>query len=239
MLYDMRAHLSALREKLVALFFPPVCISCQDTLERQDQFLCSICMGRIALNSACYCPRCMKRAPAGRSSCSHHTSFLLAPATFYSGPIPALIHAFKYARIKKLELLISSLACIYLDRLRIPDLRTYTCVPIPLHPLRELGRGFNQSDLIARRITEHAGIPLQSLLVRRRHTPPQARSTSHLGRQENLRDAFVFSPHCDRAPRHVLLIDDVCTSGATLDNAARVLRKYGTKKIIALVIAKA
>jgi ComF family protein len=109
-------------------------------------------------------------------------------------------------------------------------------VPVPLHPLREREREFNQSDLLARSLAKQLGLPLLRLLKRNISTAPQA-GFDRAGRLENLRGAFSLR---GRVPvdATILLIDDVATTGATLDACASLLMEGGATDVSALTLAR-
>jgi ComF family protein len=110
-------------------------------------------------------------------------------------------------------------------------------VPVPLHPRRERERGYNQASLLAKALGEAIGLPvLEHAMVRVRETRPQVGLNSE-ERRENVRGAF----HCESthlAGRHVALIDDVCTTGATLEACSLALRQAGAASIWALTLAR-
>ena len=109
-------------------------------------------------------------------------------------------------------------------------------VPVPLHPKREYERGFNQAEDLA----IYLGPPVARLLKRTRHTQSQIELPKHR-RQENVKDAFAFVPDPRPPipdPRIVVLVDDVSTTGATLDACARVLKSAGVKEVRALTAAR-
>jgi ComF family protein len=113
-------------------------------------------------------------------------------------------------------------------------------VPIPLHVWRRVRRGFNQSDDLARRLD----VPVMRLLMRARATAPQTGLTA-AARRRNVRDAFRLSPFVPRGARRqlegriVVLVDDVRTTGATLDACASVLKDAGAGEVRALTVARA
>ncbi len=110
-------------------------------------------------------------------------------------------------------------------------------VPIPLHSRRYAERGFNQSERIAGMVGSALHIPVIHLLHRQIYTKPQVT----LGRAERLRnvkDAFVFTPYVDSSLKRVLLVDDVYTTGATMQSAAQVLTTSGIKEVMAFTLAR-
>jgi ComF family protein len=108
-------------------------------------------------------------------------------------------------------------------------------VPVPLSGRRRRERGYNQSELLAAELARLTGIPLERRALARRHTPPQARATGDV-RYLNVADVFRRGKRVSQGP--VLLIDDVITTGATLDAAARVLISEGAGPVFALTFAR-
>ncbi len=111
-------------------------------------------------------------------------------------------------------------------------------VPVPLHPTREAERGFNQSMLLARRVSRRWGIPVRPRALRRqRFTRPQTDLDAD-ERRRNVRGAFALSRRAAVDGRHVLLIDDVFTTGATVSECARVLLDAGAATVGVLTVAR-
>lgn len=111
-------------------------------------------------------------------------------------------------------------------------------VPVPLHAMRLAERGYNQSALLARCVARRLGSPLGPLaLVRVRDTPRQT-TLSREARLTNLNDAFAVARPAAIAGRQIVLVDDVCTTGATLESAAAALRGAGAKGVTALALAR-
>lgn len=173
----------------------------------------------------------------------------MACADFENPVVRELIHTFKYRKIEKAihpitELLIKP--CV--QRMsKWPNVKgqmsNIVLVPIPLHKTKLRSRGFNQSDLIARSLATSLGIrPSQiiSALVRTKQTDPQAETKSAKERLENVRDCFAANSQISNVKgKHIVLVDDVLTSGATLREAIKTLRKAGVRHITAFVLAKA
>jgi ComF family protein len=162
---------------------------------------------------------------------------LVHPAGEYEGSLREIIHAFKYQGRRSLA---APLAGLMRGR-GASVLRDAACVvPVPLHPLRRLQRGFNQAaDLAA-----HLQRPVVSALWRIRFTTPQA-GLDGAQRRRNVRGAFFLSPLLSRRTRAtlvedriVVLVDDVTTTGATLAACARVLERAGARDVRALTAAR-
>ncbi len=124
------------------------------------------------------------------------------------------------------------------DFLKTSDIAGDVVVPVPLHPKRLRDRAYNQSALLARRLGQNAGLPVvEGCLVRVKATPPQARTAAVAERRRNMAGAFACRDGRLK-DRQVLLIDDVATSGATLDAAAAALKASGAETVWGLSVAR-
>jgi ComF family protein len=228
--------------------FPVYCVSCEDFLpSEKNSYLCSKCLAKIPINSALFCPICLKRLnQADNKKCLHSNkkSSLdsLGYATYYEIPIIRdLIHNYKYRFVKKIENTLADILISYLKK-SLNNCDDWIIIPIPLHRSRFNWRGFNQSAEIAKIISQQFNWPiLNNILIRKKKTTEQAEIKTKEKRQENLENAFILNNRINLNQiknRHIILLDDVCTSGATLEEAAKILKTAGAKKIIGLVIAK-
>jgi len=145
------------------------------------------------------------------------------------------VHQLKY---KNLRALAKPLAKLLNDFLVINPVPGEALVPVPLHPRRLRERGHNQSHLLAEELSSLINLPvIDDCLIRKRHTPPQARTATVEERRSNIANAFTCVN--DRLQdKQVLLIDDVSTSGATLDACAKTLKAAGTVSVWGLVLAR-
>jgi ComF family protein len=155
----------------------------------------------------------------------------------YEGVLRRLIQLFKYERIDTLAAPLGRFLLNGLPR----DLRFDCLVPVPLHWRRKWSRGFNQAELLARVLGRHTALPvLAKTLQRRRSTQAQA-GLSDAERRANTEGAFTVPDkrRPDLSGKHVLLIDDVLTTGATLSAASRALRRAGARRVTVLTVARA
>jgi ComF family protein len=204
---------------------PPLCVTCGDPLPSW----------RVISLAMSLCARCRRRSfrlkpePTGvdRSRCGGA----------YEGALRDIIHAFKYDGRRSLAVpLAGIMRSAGAELLQDADV----IVPVPLHAVRRLRRGFNQASDLARRL-DH---PVVNALWRTRATSPQTGLTA-AARRRNVRRAFRLSPVMPRQnrllinERIVVLIDDVSTTGATLDACARVLKEAGAREVRALTAARA
>lgn len=237
---------AAIRGFIVDLLFPKSCVGCG----REGDFLCESCLLAIPGKRTHDCPFCRSTTPLGATcfSCARHHALdgLFAAASFRKDKaIESAVHVLKYEFVDELgDPLGRFLAdAVSQSELPLPDF----LIPVPLHPWRFRFRGFNQSSLIALSLSEHLipdlRIPVrEDILFRTRFTLPQARSHGAKERKENLRGAFSLTK--DRSVRSALrgatvwLIDDVATTGATLEECAKILKKAGAKRVFGVVIAR-
>jgi len=145
------------------------------------------------------------------------------------------IHELKYRNLRALA---QPLARLLRDYLADNPLPADVLVPVPLHSKRLSKRGYNQSHRLARELGKRMNVPVvDDCLFRQRHTSPQTRTSSAEERQRNIASAFAC--HTDNLrDKRVLLIDDVATSGATLDACAAALKAAGASSVWGLVLAR-
>jgi ComF family protein len=227
-----------------------MCAACRARLDRPLAGpVCGECWRSIVRISAPWCQRCGDALPSSESViqvCARCTDdpplFDVArSAATYEGPVRKLIHALKYEGRRIVAApLARMMAAAGADLLEGAD----AVVPVPLHPWRTLSRGFNQADELARCL----GVPVWRVLRRTRHGPPQA--TLPAGRRgPNVRGAFASRRLLFAEGRHtragmlrgrvVVVIDDVMTTGATLDACSRALLDAGVESVRALTVARA
>jgi len=245
-------HVAAVARAALDLLFPPVCLSCGecgaaarpalcdscwDSIVRLGPPWCAICgrpfkvfpspEGDACPGRAELCGRCSRRRPAFAYSRS---------AALYQGAVREALHAFKFSGKTALagpltDLLLEVCGPAIAPA---PDL----VVPVPLHRRREQERGYNQSALLARRVARRLGAAhAPRALWRVRPTSPQAELTG-AERRTNVRGAFAVRSPGALAGRHVLLIDDVLTTGTTVAECARVLAAAGAGAVGVLTVAR-
>jgi ComF family protein len=197
-----------------------LCRACADDLPRLPALRCRRCA--LPIPSGEYCGRCLGHPP--------HYDRTLA-AFRYDFPVDRLIQSFKYGhRLALAAFLGGELAALAADT--AVDL----VVPLPLHRSRLRERGFNQALELARPVAKSLGKPLDAGACRRvRPTPAQA-GLAWKERKKNVRGAFACAR--EMAGRRILLVDDVMTTGASLDECARTLKRHGAAEVTLLVAAR-
>jgi ComF family protein len=239
----LAALLRTIGDGILAVLLAPVCAACGEPLERPTRgAVCAECWRSIVPITPPICRTCGDALPSWRersieeSRCARcrRTPPLITIAGAigaYDGSLRAIVHALKYDGRQTLARPLS-------QKLRAAGAAVLhgadAVVPVPLHRSRERQRGFNQ----ARELARHLGLPLADVLRRARKTPPQA-DLPAARRNANVRGAFACrSGSCVRGLR-VVLVDDVSTTGATLNACALVLLREGAREVRALTAARA
>ena len=230
---------------LLTLLYPPHCSLCAAPT-RPGTHLCPACL-RSAVRirdpacSACSLPFSGRiEGPFLCPNCSRNRwSFQCAVSRYLSrGVVRALVHRFKYQRALHLRHPLALWLAEALDdpRLRFPppDL----LVPVPLHPAKLWKRQFNQAEVLAQLAARDLGVPVRTVLRRTRPTPTQTH-LSRRHRMENLRGAFTVRQSLPVRNLHLILIDDVLTTGATLEACASALLQAGAASVRAATVARA
>jgi ComF family protein len=201
--------------------------------------LCAGCLREASPLRRPFCLRCGQPVPASAVFCRACASKpspcrIIRAAFLYRGPIPGVVHAFKYRGRRKA----ARAAGLWMAaRLHVfPELSGCDAlVPVPLHATRLRERGYNQARLLAEALAPSCGLPVLDLLERVRPTLPQW-DLDRAARRRNLREAFRAK--AEASGLSLLLIDDVCTSTASLDECGRALNQAGAERVAAYVLAR-
>ncbi len=221
------------RVELLDLLFPPRCVSCR----RPGYSLCPDCIARIHPIPPPICLYCGRPQPAAGAPCAcrarvWHLDGIRA-ATLHEGIAREAVHRLKYDRRRDLAVPLATLMHKAIAQVPLTfDLVT----AVPLYPARERERGYNQAELLARALAVGIGSPYRPGLERVRKTIDQI-GLSAAERHANVHAAFRADPAVFRGQR-VLLIDDVCTTGATMDACAEALQAAGAQMIFGLAITR-
>lgn len=232
---------------LVDFLYPPLCGLCHARLAPGEQAVCFRCLAEVAFRPDWRCGRCgafgVGVEPGAGSRCRHcppagaHYAGVLA-AVAYHGAGARMVQRFKYNR--RLEIG-AAMARVTAQRLAEPlallGRRVDCIVPVPLHLLRRLERGFNQAHALAGAVAGATALPVRDLLRRRRYTRRQALLPRER-RDSNVQGAFALRGRHDLHGQGILLIDDVVTSGATVNECARVLREAGAREVWVVCFAR-
>lgn len=238
--------------QLADTIYPPRCVVCGRFLwkgplvrETHSAFFCPDCIADFPCISSPLCPICGQpfssevREDHLCEDCLRKRPFYEAAwAPYrYEGAIMKGIHRLKYGSKSILADALGPLLAQFAKE-RIDRSRSVLIMPVPLHPKRLRERGFNQSLLLARHVSGCLHVGLDFLSLRRvRYTPPQA-SLAKKERLQNVQGAFELKNPDAVKGRSVLLVDDVVTTGNTLNECARILRKSGAEEVFGLSLAR-
>jgi ComF family protein len=201
--------------------------------------LCAKCRDEFDLVEPPFCPHCGRPGPRGHLCplCQRDPLRIdgVRSVAYFDGTLREAIHHLKYYNKQDLAVPLGKLMGDYWEKSPLP---AEIIVPVPLHQDRLRERGYNQAVLLARELGKKIGLPvLQNSLVRVRATRPQVDLNAQ-ERKENVSDAFRCS-NVELKGERVLLVDDVCTTGATLEACSIALRQVGVRSVWALTLAMA
>jgi len=224
---------------LLDFIFPGYCYICNLSLPNPDKYLCSRCLEKLPVLRTPFCSSCkifLDDLPAGHN-CQRPLHSVYSLWTFAEG-VETLVHKFKYEGKVGLG---KKLGQFLAQQLSTQSFWTEmeTIIPVPLHPSRIRERGYNQAEVLAQSIADCTEVKLASKALRRcRNTKDQTR-LSAAERKENVKDAFRVSEGIDLSKMTIMLVDDVITTGATLNECAKTLKQKGAKKVYASTLAVA
>lgn len=235
----MLPYLIKAKEIIFDILFPPLCLNCQNNLSDGNNLICQDCLGLIQFNNTLFCPVCRARLAEGKRICHYDAGYFLAAAGNYDDPIlQNLIHYFKYKSFENLTPILGEIILKYIENCGL-KIENFIIVPVPLHKKRERERGFNQAKLLAEIIAKNLNLELNDCLKRVKNTKPQSQLKDGEKRQSNVFNCFSATNPDFIKGKKIILVDDVFTSGATINEAVKILKLNGAKRIIALVLAKA
>jgi len=222
-------------ELAVDSFFPRRCVGCG----KIGGFLCPECLGKLPRLLPPLCPNCGRSQASGIvcPDCRQRQTEIdgIRSLFRFDEVIRKAIHQLKYRNLKAISPCLAELLADYLGSNRLPG-EALVCVP--LHPRRLRERGYNQSSLLAREMGKRIGMPvIEDCLIRVKQAQPQVRAVDVAERWRNVADAFVCRDE-KVSGKQIILIDDVCTSGATLESCAAVLKGKGTASVWGLTLAR-
>ncbi|MDD3678753.1 MAG: ComF family protein [Patescibacteria group bacterium] len=226
--------LNKLKNLLIETIFPSYCLGCR----RIGSFVCGDCFEKIIKIKSQTCPFCKKISPGGATcpNCKSKASLegVLSFGYFKDDLMREIVYRYKYEGLFAISEIISDWLLNLVNQQSIDfDLITFT----PLSRKRKNKRGYNQSEVLAKKISKKLKIPCEPLIEKRRETKPQV----GLGRKErilNLKNAFFIKKRVNLTSKRIVIVDDVITTGSTLNECAFVLKNAGAKKVWGLTIAK-
>jgi ComF family protein len=215
------------------LLFPKKCVSCG----RWGTYLCRDCFAGIEFVENPVCPLCQRQAVGGRTHPGCRNRWRLdglVVACKYKGPVKKAIKKVKYRWVYDIEKVFVDLLCERFWRFDFPNEAVLT--PVPLHVTRKRWRGFNQSEILAKQLAKKFNVAYRDLVIRIADTKTQV-GLDRRERKENVKGAFALAKGAKVEGKNIFLVDDVYTSGATMGEVCRVLKKAGAKSVFGIAVA--
>jgi len=234
--------------RILDILLPTACSYCSSSVgDSGVPFFCSACWNDFAVMSGPLCPSCGRQFESSEAlrhspdhcclDCRKQTPFFDQAVSigYFEGPLREAIHQFKYRPCRSLGVPLGRWMAENLGAVRAVDL----VIPVPLHSSRLRQRGFNQALLLANQVADSFSLPLcYDNLVRLKRTKPQV-ELSPEERLQNVKNAFSMLVPDRMIGKSVLIVDDVYTTGATMNECSRILKEAGAVRVSALTIARA
>jgi ComF family protein len=238
---------------LVDWLYPPRCRACAGRIHGRDaEYFCAGCWAQIQLVSHPLCKICGRPYPDASGGdhtcgvCLERTPRFAAARAWAcypreeqaAHPLRQVVQKYKYGRKVSLGKPLGRLMALGCEEF-LGECRADLIVPVPLHAKRLRWRGFNQSLLLARQVSRAYGLPVDPFVLQRRKETAAQTQLPEDDRRRNVRGAFALHPDKSVKDRTILLIDDVYTSGATVNECSRTLKRAGAKEVYVLTLARA
>ncbi len=226
---------------IVSIIFPPFCEICNSRLSTKELYICNFCLRKIKINSPPFCITCSRHLSYKRrlcNECINKKSYLKRVWSWgiYDSTLKKCLHLFKYKKKPYLLNLFKKSIFDFFEKnliMRSIDI----IILVPLHASRLKERTFNQSQIIASTISGHFGITLLTTLKKVKITLPQNKLTKQQ-RRINVKDIFIVEDKKAIYRKKVLVVDDIFTTGSTLNESARTLLYAGAGKAYGFTLAR-
>lgn len=228
-------------EELIDWIYPRRCAFCDGLLSRKEQYLCSTCRKNMPLSiQEPRCKKCGKPLEDSEREYCHDCAggtqeYDWGRGIFlYQGSVKEALMRFKFSGRKEYRVFLGKLLCHY-GKTMISQCRPEVILPVPVHKKRLYHRGYNQAQLLAEEVSKGFSIPIRTDLVLRKKFTKAQKELNREERKKNLEQAFVVRKEAGQY-NSVLIIDDIYTTGATINAIAGKLRRCGVKKIYFLTV---
>lgn len=229
---------------MLDFIFPQRCIGCDDVLEPWEKAngVCASCIknGKVRLAKEPLCKKCGRGLKSNTMEycerCQRHSHIFIQakPVYFYSGEAKKGMYRFKYANRRAYARTYAKTAVLMHSRW-LKAINPDVIIPIPMYKKKERDRGYNQATVFAKELSKVTGIPCDDkTLIRTRNTTPQ-KLLDATERQENLQNAFQLR-EVGVKYKTVLLVDDIFTTGATVDEASKALLSAGVENVYVMTV---
>lgn len=227
-----------IREKMLTVFFPKRCAVCDDVIAGEEG-ICPGCVSKVRLLTGDTCMLCGKKVKDGAAycydcNCKEHV-FKRNFSVFMYTDMRESLYRFKYNGRAEYAKYYAKMA-YGLHKKQLQKINADAVIPVPLHVSRQRKRGYNQAEEFAKELALLMGVPVRNDLIRRIKRTKPLKTLNASQRQNNLKKAFLFTQN-DVKLSTIILVDDIFTTGATLDAVAGICRGAGVDKIYTLTIA--
>ncbi|MDR6193198.1 ComF family protein [Siphonobacter sp. SORGH_AS_0500] len=217
-----------------ALLFPRICLSCQQALAEGEYLLCTTCHYNLPRTQSCLTGHStIEEKFAGKIKITSAHAYLKFQK---GGKVQHLLHQLKYNNQPEVG---EGLGRLFGSEIKTAGLTADLLLPVPLHESRLRQRGYNQSDSIAKGISEVTGIPWRSDVLQKVKATTSQTNKSRMERFQNVANAFQVIEKNGIENQRIALIDDVITTGSTLETCAEVLLEHGCKELHIWTLATA
>ncbi len=234
----MHQFLTDILKLVLDTIFPIYCLTCKN---QSSQYFCLLCVKLLDRLPTQLCIVCRKPSVAGfthplcRSTQSPEA--IISIYDYHDKYIAKAIIVGKYKFVRQIyKELGAELSEYLLSEFPFTLENADFISPVPLNKARQRWRGFNQAEILAQALSEKSNIPIFNLLIRKKNTKTQ-KDLPLSERLKNVRDAFIVTSTQNLSNKNILLIDDVCTTGATLRQAAKALKKGGANRVTCITLA--
>ncbi len=226
-------RLKKIWEGILQVIYPRHCPACDEIVKQSDEKICFACMDKLKLLTPPWCMRCGRKTQEGEEFCGECREkkhfYHRGRALYEYNSAAESIYRFKYGGRREYADFYGEQMAEYLGEF-IRSTGAAGIVPIPLHKNRKRVRGYNQAELLAQALGKRLNIPVYpKMLVRVRDTVPQ-KKLNPSERENNLKKAFNMGQN-DVKSKVIIVVDDIYTTGTTIDEAARVLKDNGADKV--------
>ena len=228
-----------IKEHILQLLFPRRCPVCDDIVVPYGEQICIKCLTKLKLLTPPWCMKCGKKLYQEGEFCEDCKKkphkYMRGRALYEYGSVAPSIYRLKYGKRQEYADFFGEQLALYLgDFIRscAPD----ALIPVPLHKKRQRGRGYNQAELLARALGGAMGIPVRCDLVRRVKNTAPLKHQNPTERQNNLKKAFIIAQN-DVKLDTIIIIDDIYTTGSTMDEMAAVLMQHGVRKVFCVTLS--
>ncbi|PKL38126.1 MAG: hypothetical protein CVV44_13240 [Spirochaetae bacterium HGW-Spirochaetae-1] len=224
-------------EAIINILFPSWCLNCGIPVSSSDRHLCVLCREKIEfVHNAC--PVCSGFVMDGVClMCGNREIFFKKNIAImeYTGVAKEILHHFKFSGKKRLSRLLGGEA---LKAWESWGGKADMVTSVPMNPVKEWKRGYNQSKLVAQHVAKNSSIPYRDIMREKKDSKTQ-REQGYYNRFFNVLDRYFVKDTMDVTNKTILLVDDVFTTGATLNECSRIIRDAGAKAVFCLTLARA